>query len=500
MSDIASPPTPASAESAPPSAPVTDENPFRRAFWVGVVDARVPALLRIALGLLVATDLGDRLTDFHAFYTADGMIPAAGETVRRIAQWSLFNLPAVSSSRGATLALFLAGFPLALSFALGYRTRVVAPLLWAFVLSLQVRNLHVCDGGDAVLSALLFWSMFTDMGAAFSLDVRLGRRRAEAWVPAAGLRFLQLQVALVYLVTFFAKSGPTWHDGTAVYRALVNSDWQRGLAPWVAAHPRLCTALSYATLAIEGTFPLLVLSPWRPRLTRAIAVCAGLALHMGIFVTMRIGIFCQVMPASYLVFLSGPMIDRVQAALERRPRPTTPAPTEAVPRPSWRITGARGVALLAVPMALILADQIFRGTGRLTPRPVLGALMGIGQHQNWRMFAPDAPVSDVTWRLPGILADGRTVELSDAVVPKMRAHRGFLYSRWHRLRNSLIVGSRDLLLPFGRYVCRRANADLYSSQTLVSFELIATLKPTLEPGPARDDVILRQRCGAASAP
>src|SRR5262249_41713597 len=205
-----------------------EEKPFRRAFWVGVVDARVPALLRIALGLLVATDLADRLSDFHAFYTADGLIPAAHEAVHRGLQWSLFNL---TTSRQATLALFLTGFPLALAFALGYRTRVAGPLLWAFVMSLQIRNLHICDGGDAVLCALLFWSMFTDMGAAFSLDVRLGRRPAQAWVPAAGLRFLQLQVALIYLVTFFAKSGPTWHDGTAVYRALVNSDWQRGLAP-----------------------------------------------------------------------------------------------------------------------------------------------------------------------------------------------------------------------------------------------------------------------------
>jgi hypothetical protein len=489
VSDIASPP-----------APVTDENPFRRAFWVGVVDARVPALLRVALGVLVATDLGDRLRDFHAFYTADGMIPAAGEAARRLAQWSLFNIPWLSQSRGATLALFLAGFPLALAFALGYRTRLVGALLWAFVLSLQVRNLHVCDGGDAVLCALLFWSMFTDMGAAFSLDVRLGRRRAQAWVPAAGVRFLQLQVALIYLVTFFAKSGPTWHDGTAVYRALMNSDWQRGLAPWVAAHPSLCKALTYATLAIEGAFPLLVMSPWRPQLTRAIAVCAGLALHLGIFFTMRIGIFCQVMPASYLVFLSGPAIDRVQAALGVRISPTATAPFGPAGTPRWRLTEARVIALLAVPMALILTDQIFRASGRLTPRPVLGALMGIGQHQNWRMFAPDAPLADVTWRVPGRLADGRTVELTDTVVPKLRAHRGFLYSRWHRLRNSLIVGSRDLLLPFGRYVCRRANAGVTGAGALASFELIATLRPTLEPGPAHDEVILRQPCGVAPAP
>jgi hypothetical protein len=469
-----------------PPAPVTDENPLRRAFWVGVVDARIPALLRIALGVLVATDLGDRLRDFHAFYTADGLIPGENETVRRLLQWSVFNL---TTGRGATLALFLAGFPLALAFAAGYRTRLVGPLLWAFVVSLQTRNVHVCDGGDAVLCALLFWSMFTDTGAAFSLDVRLGRRRAEAWVPAAGLRFLQLQVALIYLVTFFAKSGPTWHDGTAVYRALVNSDWQRGLAPWVAARPRLCAALTYGTLAIEATFPFLVLSPVRPRLTRAIAVGAGLGLHVGIFLTMRIGIFCQVMPVSYLVFLSSPFLDRV-----------LPPPRDAVTTPSWRIAGARGVALLAFPMALIVTDQLFRAAGRVSPRPVLAAVMGIKQHQNWRMFAPDAPTIDVTWRAPGVLVDGRKVELTQAVVPQLASHGGFQYSRWHRLRNSLFTAPRDLLLPFGRYVCRRANDGVSGGAALASFELVATLRPTLELTPPRDEVILRQPCGVAPGP
>jgi hypothetical protein len=489
VSDSASPPTHRASSH--------DENPLRRAFWLGVVDARVPALLRIALGLLVATDLADRLTDFHAFYTADGLVPAAHEAARLGLRWSLFDLTA---SRGATLALFLAGFPLSLAFATGYRTRVAGPLLWAFVLSLQNRNLHVCDGGDAVLCALLFWCLFTDTGAAYSLDARLGRRRAEAWVPAAGLRFLQLQVALIYLVTFLSKSGPTWHDGTAVYRALVNSDWQRGLAPFVATRPRLCAALTRATLVIEAAFPLLVFSPVRPRLARAIAVSAGLALHLGIFLTMRIGIFCQVMPLSYLVFASSSLIDRVEAAFGRRRRAPEGYPPRATARPSWPIAGARGIAILAVPMALILTDQLCRAAGRRAPAAVFGALTAVGQHQNWRMFAPDAPLTDVTWRAPGLLADGRHVDLTETVLPQLREHSGFLYSRWHRLRNSLIGASPDLLLPFGRFACRRANADAPPGAELVSFELVATLRPTLEPGPERQETVLRQPCGPSPAP
>jgi hypothetical protein len=490
MSHLGSPSAHPATRQPAASEPATSENPLRRAFWLGDVDARIPALLRAALGLLVASDLLDRLRDFHAFYTADGLVPAAHEALRFGLRWSAFDL---TSNRAATLALFLCGLPLALAFALGFGTRVTSVLLWAFVLSLHNRNLNVCDGGDAVLGALLFWSMFTDGGAALSLDVQLGRRRAQATVPAVGLRFLQLQVALIYLVTFLAKSGPTWHDGTAVTRAIASSDWQRGLAPLLARHPGLGGVLTRATLVIEGAFPLLVLSPWRPTLTRAIAVVAGLALHLGIFLTMRIGIFCEVMPLAYLVFVPSALLDWLQARLDRRPaaaRRQTPAAVDAPARPRARLVL---VAVLALPFSLIVADQLARARGGREPPALIAALTLIGQRQNWRMFAPDAPLFDVTWRAPGTLADGRAVELTDTVLPALRSHRGFLYSRWHRLRNSLIGGAPDLLLPFGRYVCHRAN-DQLAGAALLRFELVATLRPTLEPGPAREQVILRQAC------
>jgi len=475
----------------------SSENPFRRAFWLGDVDARIAALLRCALGLLVATDLLERLRDFHAFYTADGIVPNVHEALRYALRWSVFDL---TTGRAATLVLFLCGFPLALAFALGYRTRLVGLLLWAFVLSLQNRNLHVCDGGDAVLSALLFWCVFTDTGAALSLDVRFGRRSRQARVPAVGLRFLQLQVALIYLVTFLSKSGPTWHDGTAVYRAIVNSDWQRGLAPLLARHPGLCTVLTWGTLVIEGAFPLLVLSPVRPTVTRAIAIGAGLSLHLGIFLTMRIGIFCEVMPLSYLVFIPGSLIDRVEARLRRRRQgggePQLPDEVPESARAPTRRRRLAAVGLLAVPLGLIVADQLWRAAGHRSPGVAVAGLTLIGQRQNWRMFAPDAPLTDVTWRAPGTLADGRSVELTDAVVPGLRGHEGFLYSRWHRLRNSLITATPDLLLPFGRYVCRRYNGAR-SGAALVRFDLVATLRPTLSPAPGREQVVLKQTCVAS---
>jgi hypothetical protein len=71
------------------------------------------------------------------------------------------------------------------------------------------------------------------------------------------------------------------------------------------------------------------------------------------------------------------------------------------------------------------------------------------------------------------------------VLPELVSRSGFSYSRWHRLRNSLVTNPPDLLWPFGRYVCRRwrlkhptAGAPT-AAPRLVGFELVARVRPLL---------------------
>jgi HTTM domain len=457
----------------------SSENILRRAFWRGVVDARPAALLRIALGLLAFADFCDRLRDFNAFYTLDGLVAGPSEGFRSLT-WSLFSL---TSSRGLTLALFVTGFPLALAFALGYRTRVANLLLWLFLVSLHNRNIHVCDGGDAVLRTLVFWSLFVDAGAAYSLDVRLGRRAPAATIPAFPFRALQIQIALIYLLTFIAKSGQGWREGTAVYQAVSNSDWGRGLGPLLAEHPALCRVLTRATLVIEAAIPLLLFSPFRTNLTRTIAIAGGVGLHLGIFFTMRVGIFSQVMPLSYLAFVPIRWIDAGEAAVarvfarwrrQREPGPSAPAPSKL--SRAWNRAAA---LVVAAQLVLIGADQILRLARVRSPRPLHAELTLVAQVQNWSMFAPDAPRFDILWRVPGELTDGGREELTDVVIPELAARGGFFYSRWHRLRNSLNANPSDLMWPFGRYVCRRwrLHHPDRGGPRLARFELVAHLRP-----------------------
>ena len=452
-------------------------------------DARPLALLRMALGALVILDLADRLRDFHVFYTTGGLAAPAGAAAR----WSWL---ALSDDPATTLLLYLLAFPIAGLVLLGLFTRAALVATFLALISLHHRNPYVEGGGDAVLRALLFWMIFVDAGARFSLDVRLGRRPPRDRIPAFPVLVLQLQIASIYLFAFLTKTGPSWRDGSAIWRALNTSDWARGAGHWLGTQPTLCRLLSHATLAFEAGFAPLVF--WRTGWpARALALGLGLAIHLGIFFTMRVGIFSPVMVISYLAFVPGTWLagmGRAAAALDHRRRARA-APTP----PPGRESPAIKPALLAV-FGVILAGQLSALFPAAAPAFLTRALSGLGLRQDWRMFAPDAPALEVRFTAPGVLADGRAVELTEAgstLAPLGQQH-GFRYSRWHRLRNSLAADTPALLAALGRFTCAQNRADA-GRPALSSFELRAHVRgvhlhPEQAPPPPGDQLRLRQSC------
>lgn len=465
------------------------DNPFRREYWTGGIDARIAALFRIAVGLVLVSDIADRLRDLFTFFTDLGVVPRGSLSGGVLLRWSIFNL---SGRPGATAVLFLLGFPIAIAFTVGYRTRAATVLAWIYVSSMINRNPVICDGGDTVLRLLLFWSMFADLGARFSADCWLGRRTPQGTIPASPIRCMQLQIVMIYFFTFLAKRGTSWHDGTAVLRILENMQWSRGLGPFLSHHPLACKFLARGTLVVEGSFSLLVLSPWRPGLTRAIALLLGTALHFGIFLTIRVGIFSLIMPASYVVFVMPAWIDRAQMWLTRR----SPA-SVAAPPPFGRWAARRRavqLVMLALTFGPALGAQIlFTRSGRV-PRRLSRWLTLFALQQDWRMFSPDTPPAEVSWTAPGFLVDGRAVEVTTAVAPGFGPPTGFVYTRWHKLGNNLVGQPEDLVRALGRYLCRRYNGTAAGPSQLDHFELVLRIKPIVPPGPSTQTTYLRQRC------
>jgi len=177
----------------------------------------------------------------------------------------------------------------------GWRTR--AALLLFALGNLLISGYGYSYGEHHHIEALTVMALLAlaaaPSGEALSLDAWLARRRGRPFAATSELARWPLELmrwlfALCYLSAAVCKlgaSGPAWANGFTLQAYLLQEGvfWGTSAGPWLAGHHALCVALSWATLAVEGLFPLVL---WRPRLA-ALLVPAAAATHLGIWITMR---------------------------------------------------------------------------------------------------------------------------------------------------------------------------------------------------------------------
>jgi hypothetical protein len=144
-----------------------------------------------------------------------------------------------------------------------------------------------------------FWMIFLDVGRVGSIDAMLRKSKRSA-IELWPIKVMQLQIFLVYAVTFIRKAGTEmWRDGAALYYALQLDDANHWMFPWILQHKVLMSILSYAALLIELAIPLMVFT----KNLRWIGIALGVCLHLGIDLMMQIRFFSIVMYFSYFTFV-----------------------------------------------------------------------------------------------------------------------------------------------------------------------------------------------------
>src|SRR5262245_42621212 len=145
---------PPSASSSPASTPAI---PFREIFSL---DVRSLALFRVVLAVMLLLDWIDRLPDLAILFSDQGIVPRSAIT-------GLHPLSIHMLSGSVWFQALLAGIALLLGLALlvGYRTTLVTFLSYFLLISVHARCPPVMQGGDHLLRAMLFWSIFLPLGA-----------------------------------------------------------------------------------------------------------------------------------------------------------------------------------------------------------------------------------------------------------------------------------------------------------------------------------------------
>ncbi len=273
--------------------------------------------MRIALGIVILSDLVIRATSLTAHYTQDGILPVSLllEFDTRPLVWSFHYL---NDSFAYQAFLFCVHGVITLLLIAGYRTRLITFLSWVFLISLQNRNPFLAQSGDDLMRLVLFWSLFMPWGNFYSVDSKKIKSQIKNYFSVASLGYLILIVS-VYLFSAIQKTSPEWRtEGSALYYALSLDQLKIGVGDWLYQFPTLMKVLTFLVIYyFELLVPILLLLPFKNQKFRALCVFSIILFHLGISLTIYVGLFFAIGIASALGLLPSKVMDWIDKKITK---------------------------------------------------------------------------------------------------------------------------------------------------------------------------------------
>ena len=276
-------------------------------FWFEPADPATLALIRICAGaMLLYTHLVWTI-DLVDFFGPDAWVsPHAIETMRPESYaWSYLFL---IESSGVLWAAHIGALVVFAMLTFGLFSRVVSVLAFLATVSYIARAPGALFGLDQINLLLAMYLMVGDSGGAYSLDRLWTRRRAGHPLPVRktvstniAIRLIQVHMCIIYLFAGLSKlEGTSWWNGSAMWLAFGNYEYQSLDMTWMAEHPLLVNFLTYLTVFWEVYYCVLI---WSRKL-RPIMLTLAIPLHLGIGVCLGMMTFGLVMLIGNLAFVS----------------------------------------------------------------------------------------------------------------------------------------------------------------------------------------------------
>ena len=219
-------------------------------------------------------------------------------------------------------------------FTVGLWTRITSILSLVVVISFVNRVPEALFGLDKLNTLLTIYLAIGPSGRAFSIDRWLARRRnpagAAALEPSVGanfaLRLIQVHMCIIYLFAGLSKlQGAPWWNGTAMWLAFGNLEYQSADMTWLAWHPMLVDFLTHFTTLWEISFCVLI---WIP-LLRPLVLASSVVMHLGIGACLGLWTFSLIMLVGCASFLPPAGVGRLASAVGSLARP---AKVQVAPR------------------------------------------------------------------------------------------------------------------------------------------------------------------------
>lgn len=262
------------------------------------------ALFRIAYGGVVIATLLLLRPDWPNWFGTDAWVRlATAVKLEPGLRLDLFLL--MPQSNGWVEALFWIFLGSATLLTVGLLTRFNSVVVFVCLASIQQRDLYITHGGDTFLRLAGFFLIFAPAGAALSLDraiqVRWGKahdavRPRSPWAQ----RMIQLQLALMYFVSFLLKiKGAPWLQGTALFYVYHLDELRRFPLPSWFFRPLVLHVGCWLALALEFSLGVLI---WVKEF-RYPLLALGVLFHLWLEYSLNIPLFQWDILSAYVLFV-----------------------------------------------------------------------------------------------------------------------------------------------------------------------------------------------------
>lgn len=275
------------------------------AFWFTPSDPTLLGVLRVLTGLMLLYTHAVWGLVLDEFFGPTAWLNA--ELVRTLQAYSScysfwWLVPA-----GWEGAAHLGSMVVLALFTVGFCTRITSILALAVAISYAHRTPESLFGLDQINVMLTLYLAIGDAGRSSSVDRWLARRVWKVEGPPRpsvranlGRRLIQVHMCVIYFFAGVSKlQGPSWWDGTAMWRAFANLEYQTLDMTWLAWHPWALNLLTHATVVWEISFAALI---WQ-RLWRPLVLACGVAMHVGIGLCLGMWTFGLIMLVGCASFL-----------------------------------------------------------------------------------------------------------------------------------------------------------------------------------------------------
>jgi hypothetical protein len=278
-------------------------------FFHGPCDARVCSLIRIIFALLVLIHFAVLYPDLDHFFSDAGVLPL--EAALKIAHpFSLSILTWTPQTSEAIHICWWIAVAHGIALLVGFLPRLNALLVFAWIVSFQIRNDVINDGEDCLMRMLGFFLIFLPSGQCWSVDSLVRRALGnypdgpERYLaPGWGLRLMQFEMAALFMSSALIKfGGPSWLNGTALYYvSRLDDHFGRFYVPaFVFDIPWLVACITWSVLLAETLVPIFI---WF-RETRLVCLVIVVIFHLANEWTMNLFLFHWLMLCGWLSFVS----------------------------------------------------------------------------------------------------------------------------------------------------------------------------------------------------